>query len=167
MVGQVDFPVRTFQASAAIAQYLRVKLSSGKLAAAGAGEVCIGTMDAPALVADAYYGVRAWNAPGTRFMVAAGAITQYAAVYGAASGKIDDTVNGRCIGIALEAATADGDVIEVLPMTALQGAVAAAAAIADAETAHATATTGDLDALGTKINAIIAVLENAGLVLTS
>lgn len=37
------------------------------------------------------------------------------------------------------------------------------ALVADAETAHSTATTTDLDALGTKINAILDILEAHGL----
>jgi hypothetical protein len=49
-------------------------------------------------------------------MVAAAAISANALVYGAASGKISSVANGNVEGIALEAATADGDVIEVVPV---------------------------------------------------
>jgi len=66
--------------------------------------------------------VRLWNAQGTRKMVAAGAITKHAIVYGAAGGKIDDTANGNPIGIALEAASGDGSIIEVLPGLSASGA---------------------------------------------
>lgn len=52
---------------------------------------------------------------GTQRMVAAGPIAKYADVYSAADGKIDDTKSGCRVGQALEAATANGDVIEVLP----------------------------------------------------
>jgi hypothetical protein len=55
------------------------------------------------------------NAAGTFRGVAAGAITALAPVYGAATGKIDDASSGTAIGTALEAATADGDIIEWLP----------------------------------------------------
>jgi len=115
--GMVETPTRTFQASAALDKYLRVKLSSGKLAAAGIGEGGLGTLDRAALASDDYVPVRLWTAQGTRKMVAAGAVTQFANVYAAASGKVDDTNSGHYLGIALQAATADDDIIEVLPLT--------------------------------------------------
>ena len=47
-------------------------------------------------------------------MTAAAAIVQGVAVYGAAGGKIDDVASGAAIGVALEAAGAADDVIEVM-----------------------------------------------------
>lgn len=55
------------------------------------------------------------NKQGTQRMMAAGVVAKYAKVYSAADGKIDDTVTGCLVGTALEAATADGDIIEILP----------------------------------------------------
>jgi predicted RecA/RadA family phage recombinase len=56
---------------------------------------------------------------GTLEMTAAGVITAGAVVYAAANGKIqalpEASATYRKIGIALEAADADGDIIEVLP----------------------------------------------------
>ncbi len=46
--------------------------------------------------------------------VASEALAVNAALYAADDGKVADTVSGNVIGTALEAATADGDVIEVL-----------------------------------------------------
>jgi hypothetical protein len=116
----VETPCRTFQFAAATAQYLRVKDNgSGKLTTAGAVEVDLGVSDKPVLAADDDAAVRLRNAPGTAKMTAAGAISAWATVYGAAGGKIDDTANGNPVGIALEAATADGDVIEVLRFAVL------------------------------------------------
>lgn len=107
----------TFTAGAAIAANLRVKLSSGKLAVAGVADKELGTL-LGATFADLDLGtVSLRNEPGTKKMVAAGAIALGADVYTAASGKVNDTAasTSYLLGTALEAATADGDVIEVLP----------------------------------------------------
>ena len=111
----VESPCRSFTAGGAIAQHLRVKLSAGKLAAAGVGDQSIGTMEEASFADGDYRPVRLRTAQGTKKMVAAGAVTAGAQVFAAAGGKIDDTPNPFPEGIALEAATADGDVIEVLP----------------------------------------------------
>lgn len=110
----VKAPCRQFTAGAAIAKYLRVKLSSGTLAAAGAADVELGTMENASLAANDVVSVRLRTAEGTQKMVASEAMSAGASVYGAASGKVGDTANGNYIGTALEASTADGDVIEVL-----------------------------------------------------
>lgn len=110
----VDTRCKAFTCGAAIAQYLRVKFSSGKMAAAGAADLSIGTMEEASFADLDVRPVRLRSAMGTRKMVANGAITQGAPVYGAASGKISATVGPCPEGIALEAAAADGDVIEVL-----------------------------------------------------
>lgn len=111
--------VKAFTAGAAIAANLRVVLTSGKLAVAGVGggpdEVLdIGTITQAAFADLDVRPVRLRTAEGTTKMVAAGAIAAGAAVYGAASGKISATINGSILGLALEAATANNDVIEVL-----------------------------------------------------
>lgn len=140
MSQMVETPTRTFEASAAIAPNLRVKLdTNGQLAAAGAAERSIGVLERRALAANELVAVRTRNAPGTRKMVAAGAITARNYVYGAASGKVDDIPNGNLEGIALEAATADGDVIEVLPVAAPP----VQSTIVEAKTADYTVTLAD------------------------
>ena len=112
----IDGPTRQFTSNGAIAQYLRVVLSSGVLSAAGATVPCLGTAEDPILAADTVGTVRLRNAGGTRKMVAAGAITLGNPVYAAASGRVAST--GTVMeGIALEAAAASGDVIEVLMVT--------------------------------------------------
>ncbi len=57
------------------------------------------------------------NLQGTVKATASAAITVNAAVYGTNDGKIDDADpgSGVLVGVALEAATDDGDIIEVLP----------------------------------------------------
>jgi hypothetical protein len=107
----------TFQATSALAPYLRVKLSASKLVVAGATDNELGTLEERVLAADDYAAVVPKNAEGTVKMVAAGAIAQYASVYGAASGKVDDVANENFIGMAMTASSADGDYIEVLRQT--------------------------------------------------
>jgi hypothetical protein len=107
----------TFQATTALAPYLRVKLTTGKLVAAGATDNEIGTLEARVLAADDYAAVVPKNAEGTVKMVANGVIAQYASVYGAASGYVDDVDNENFIGMAMTAAAAAGDYIEVLRQT--------------------------------------------------
>ena len=108
----VESATRADTAAGAIAQHLRVK-TTGALVVATATAVELGTMEFPALAAgDAT--VRLRTAQGTRKMVALVAITAGDPVYAAAGGKVAATGSVYC-GTALEAATADNDVIEVLP----------------------------------------------------
>lgn len=108
---------RSFTAGAALGRGIRVKISSGKLAAAGVGATDetleIGTMEVPAFADGDFVPVILRNAEGTVPMVASAAIGAGVAVYGAASGKIATTASGTAIGISMEAAAADGDIIEV------------------------------------------------------
>lgn len=105
--------VRQFTANAALGQHLRVAvLSTGKVALAEAGQMGIGTTENPATAANELVGVRLNSAQGTRKVVASGAISEGSLVYAAASGKVGSS-GTVCYGVALEAATADGDVIEV------------------------------------------------------
>jgi len=118
--------ILSLAATAALAPYLRVKYdASYGLAACGPEDVGLGTLHNRHIVsglgASANAAVIAWNAAGTRKMVAAGALSVFDVVYGAEGGKVDDTANANPIGVALEAATADGDYIEVLPIAELAG----------------------------------------------
>lgn len=108
----VETPTKGFSCSGALAQYLRVKTPSS-LAAAGVDEMDIGTLEEASFAAGDVRAVRLRTAQGTAKMVAAGAITAGADVYAAASGKIAAT-GYVYIGQALEAASANNDVIEVL-----------------------------------------------------
>jgi hypothetical protein len=107
-----ESPVRPDTAAGAVAKYLRVK-TPGAIAAAGALDQSIGTMDRDCLAAGPC-SIRLKTAQGTRKMVAAAAITAGNPVYGAASGKVSSVANGNIEGIALETVTANNDVIEVL-----------------------------------------------------
>ena len=110
----VSTPTKAFAAGAAIAQHLRVKLSSGVLAAAGDSDIEIGTMFEAALAANEVVPVLLRTAQGTRKMVASGAITGGNPAYAAAGGKVAATGTVYC-GTALETTATDGDVLEVLP----------------------------------------------------
>lgn len=136
MAEQNDTPFLTFTAGGAISQYLRVKLSTGKLAAAGAEDEDVGTIEEASFADGDIVTVRAWNAEGTRKMVASGSISQFAKVYGAASGKISATANGKPIGIAMQAASNDGDWIEVyvIPATGLRFDFGQATTVAASDT---------------------------------
>lgn len=106
----------SFPANAALDPYLRVKLSSGKLVVAGSTDAELGTTDGPALAADKRVAVVPRAAAGVRKMVASGVISQYAEVYTAAGGKVSATagVGSFSRGIAMESASGDGSVINVL-----------------------------------------------------
>jgi hypothetical protein len=114
MSQRVTTPTKSFDTAAAIGQYLRVKHSSaGVIAVAGASEESIGVTTEAKFEAGKPIAILLRTAEGTRKMVASGAISAGAKVFGAAGGKI--SASGSVFeGVALEAATADGDVIEVL-----------------------------------------------------
>src|SRR3990167_2976318 len=113
----VETPTRTFTAAAAIGQYLRVKDNgSAKLAVAGASDLALGQMEVPATAADQKVAVRLRTAQGSCKMVANGAISAYATCYAAASGKIAATGTVIVGTLLADAATADGDVVEGLPL---------------------------------------------------
>jgi len=106
-----ETPTRPDTAAGAIAQHLRVK-TTGALVVAGATDVELGTMELPCTAAGPCT-VRLRSATGTAKMVAAGAISDNATVYAAAGGKVDAS-GSVVVGQAMEAATANNDVIEVL-----------------------------------------------------
>jgi hypothetical protein len=109
----VDTNTKTFYAGGAIARYLRVKLTAGKLAAAGSADVELGTIEEAALAENDLKAVRLRTAAGTALMVASEAITLGNDVYAATGGKV--AASGTVIiGKALEAAGANNDIIEVL-----------------------------------------------------
>lgn len=112
-----DAGYKSFQASAAITQYARVKMASdGTISTAGLTDRECGVAMEASLASGDVIPVKLRSAGGTHKMIAAGAVTRGALVYTAASGKMDDvaTATGYLLGHALEAATANNDVIEVL-----------------------------------------------------
>ena len=110
----VETPTRALPCSGAIAKYLRVKISAGQIAVAGAADTCVGTLEEASFTAGDMRSVRLRTAQGTRKMVASGAVTGGVAIYAAAGGKITAAPNGNPEGFAMEAAANNGDVIEVM-----------------------------------------------------
>lgn len=110
---------KTFTATAvAITAGARVAVnSSGVIAASGAANDWIGTAIED-IAASGAGTVRLRSSPGTFHFIASAAITVGNVLYPTASGKVDDAgTTGGAIGfVAIEAATADGDVIEAAPI---------------------------------------------------
>jgi hypothetical protein len=108
---------RTFQATAvAIAEGIRVTVdSNGLISAAAANVGAIGVTTEP-VAASGYGTVKLWNAGGT-FIIQAHAtgIAKGAILYPAAAGRIDDSGTTAIPLVALEASTAQGDMIECAP----------------------------------------------------
>ena len=104
---------KTLTAGEDLAARRRVKLSGSTIVYADAGENAIGVTEYA--IANGQDGaVRMLNDAGTFEVTAAGVISAAAAIYGAADGKVSATPSGPTIGNAIEAATADGDRIEVV-----------------------------------------------------
>lgn len=98
-------------------KYLLGKFSTGKVAIAGASDQAFCVITDEGVLGDAV-NVRLLGGAKTVKMIAAGAISQGAKVFGAASGKVSalPATAGTYynVGIALNSASASGDVVEVL-----------------------------------------------------
>ncbi len=113
----VNTPTKGFTVGAAIGAHILVKLASGKAEIATLGDEPIGTLEDESFADLDIRSVRLLSAQGTIKCVASGAFSNGAVLYGRAAGKVDDisTTSAIRVGIALETATASGDIIEVLP----------------------------------------------------
>ncbi len=135
-LGSYQEGVLTLEAGEALARYRRVKVESGtvkdpvEVIYADAGEQHIGTAEYAVADGD-IAAIRPRTMSGSQLGTAAGAFSRGATLYGAADGKIDDASSGSAIGIALEAATADGDVVEYIDFSVLS-TTAATVSVADA-----------------------------------
>jgi hypothetical protein len=109
--------VKNFDAAEAIPRHRLVKLgTAGTITLADANEEAIGASVKEAFASGENIGVKMTSAAGTVALEAAGAFNAGAVVYGQANGKVDDVSSSTLrYGIALEAAGADGDIVEVLP----------------------------------------------------
>jgi hypothetical protein len=109
---------RTFQATGvAIAQGKRVFVDSSSpclIAVAGAAVGAVG-VTVEAIAANGYGTVKLFNAPGTFLMCANGAIAAGAQISPTANGNVDDSGVTALPLVAMEAATAINDLIEVAP----------------------------------------------------
>ena len=123
MSQEVTGRTRTFTAGAAIPQYSRVKLSSGKLAVAdGAdGAITIGTTTRETFADGDEVAVLLRNAQGTHQFIASEAIAVGDACYTVDDGEVEKSAAATTlVGIALTASSADQGL--VLRFTAPPGA---------------------------------------------
>ena len=136
--------IKAFTAAEDLAIHRRVKLdSSGEAVYADADDVGIGTTHAAAL--DTYQvPVRLWSQSGTRKITAAGAFSLGDRLYGADDGKVDDAqTGGPYVLVALEAATANNDVVEAYVEAKTSGMLISAVADSTSITASSTETAFD------------------------
>jgi len=115
----IDNTSRTFVAAEAIGAYLLVKVDSSGLietATATAAEPKVGYTTTAVTLGEAA-NVSLIHGGGSSFATAAEALSIGDFVYGDAGGKVSASgSSGDKVGVTLTAATADGDVIEVLPI---------------------------------------------------
>ena len=117
MSQQYDSGTKTFVADAAIAQFARVIFESdGRVVTAGLTQVGDGIAQTAAFAAGDAIAVKLWNSGGTFKMRASEALAVGATLYTETDGEVQDTAQATSVPFAqaLEAATADGDIIECL-----------------------------------------------------
>ena len=120
MSQQYDSGTKTFVADAAIAQFARVVFESDwRVVTAGLTEVGIGIAQTPAFAAGEAISVKLYNSGGTFKMRASEALAVGATLYTESDGEVQDTAQATAVPFAqaLEAATADGDIIECVLLT--------------------------------------------------
>ena len=113
--------LRTFTAGVALAEGERVVITSGtltsppevSLAPVGATAEHVGYVEVPALAGELVT-IRPRSMAGTKQAVASAAFAAGALLYGSASGRVSTTVSGNPLGVAIEAATAAGDIVEII-----------------------------------------------------
>jgi hypothetical protein len=140
----VEGRTRTGEAAAALAEFLRVKFNGTQYALAGASDADDGTVEVPAAAQGDIFTVLLRNAEGTTPMIASEAITAGNLCYAAASGKVAAS-GSVLVGRALEAATANGDVIEVQRIGEASNAAAAGGTTAAAFLVDSDATTPKIE----------------------
>ena len=124
MSQQFDTGCVPMTADAAIAQYARVILESdGKCVTAGITQIGDGIAQTAAFASGDVISVKLWNSAGTFKMIAIEALAVGATLYTEANGKVQDTAASTSFDFAkaLEAATADGDIIECMLLAAPTG----------------------------------------------
>lgn len=111
---------RTFVAGGAIDDKVCVKLDStaGQVVEAGAGDSPIGVSDGAA-ASGALVNVVLLNSQGTVEVTASGALSYGDTAYCNAAGEVGtDTGSDVAVGVVLEEATAQSDIIEIVPKLA-------------------------------------------------
>ena len=127
---------KAFQAGEDLIDKRRVKIESGtvtdppEVVYADAGEQHIGTVIGSVSDGEKVT-IRLRTVGGSYEGVAAEAFVRGATLYGAADGKVQDTSSGSAIAVAIEAATDDGDEVEIIDFGVIS-TTAATVSIADA-----------------------------------
>ena len=108
----------TFTASAAITLYALVKYASGKVTTCGLADRPIGVAMDAAFADGDEIAVKLLTSPGTFKCIAKEACAVSAILYTEAGGKVQDTAEATALPIfqAMEAASAENDIIECLPI---------------------------------------------------
>jgi len=115
-MSQYNVGQKAFTAAETITRYQGVKLSSaGTVSVAGSNEANIGFADGNAVSGETLT-VKLKNVGGTFKAKANGTFSAAASLYNMAAGTVDDVSGGTARYLAIEAATASGDIVEVLPI---------------------------------------------------
>ena len=113
-----DSGFKSYEADEAIELYSRVKLDAdGKITKAGLTDKSIGTLQTEAaLAAGQVVSVKLRSAAGTHKVRVSEALAAGATIYSEADGEVQDTAQATSFmeGTALEAATADNDIVEMI-----------------------------------------------------
>jgi len=119
-MSQYSTGLKAFIASETIARFSTVKLTASTgdyVSVAGSNEANIGFAD-EAVASGEYVTVKLKSQGQTFKALAGGDFAAGASLYNVAAGYVDDVSGGTQRYVALEAATALGDVVEVLPVAA-------------------------------------------------
>lgn len=153
MSSKIESRSRTFQVSAALKDRRIVKMTTGKLAYAGATDAgAIGVTTKETFAADDYTAIDLLNSEGTVIGTASGAITKGNDIYQDASGKVSATGTIKA-GVAMQTVTADNDYIEYLPIASAAPAVTVSVTLAAGATNSFDATITVKDSAGNTIAA--------------
>ena len=119
MSQQFDTGCVPMTADAAIPQFARVVFEAdGKVVKAGLTDPGVGVAQTAAFASGDVISVKLWNSGGTFKMIASEALAVGATLYTETDGEVQDTAQATSVPFAqaLEAATADGDIIECVLM---------------------------------------------------
>lgn len=120
--------LKAFTAGATLTLYHRVKLnSSNQVVHADQDDKSIGTVHEHGggeTLVNEHVTINLRNTPGTRKVVCAGAVAQFASLRGADGGKVDDASTGGVTEfIALDAGSGNNSIIEALPVAEATGLI--------------------------------------------
>lgn len=113
---QVDTKYRTFTAGEAIEAYRLVYASSALTVSKADQSRTVLGVNRETVESGGQAAIGLLNGPGTLKVQVSGAVTVNTMLYAGSTGKASANAAGRRLGLALQEATADGDIIEFLPI---------------------------------------------------